>query len=218
MQWRPADATAYSAIPPSLFSYKEGDVKKTAKPVDGPLLPTSPGDGDRLLAVHPAFDLAQARPENFHPKVGGMDFLPDGRLIICTWDSIGGVYILDHLKGNDPQGITVKRIAAGLAEPLGIKVVDNQIYVMQKQELTRLVDLNNDEIIDSYETICNGWKVSLIFMNLPSACCTGTDISMAHWLRQSGLVEQVCNRKYLTGVKYSRYQKQMVPFHLSLPA
>ena len=36
--------------------------------------------------------------------------------------------------------IRVKRIAAGLAEPLGLVVVDDAIYVLQKQALTRLVD------------------------------------------------------------------------------
>ncbi|MHB1178463.1 MAG: hypothetical protein ACYCZO_09040, partial [Daejeonella sp.] len=121
---------------------------------------TSPGDGAPLISVHPSFDLAQARPESFKPRVGGMDFLPDGRLVVSTWDSIGAVYLLEGVQGNNPEAIKVKRIATGLAEPLGIKVVNNEIYVMQKQELTKLVDLNKDDIIDEYQTICNGWKVS----------------------------------------------------------
>jgi cytochrome c len=160
LQWRPYGSSAYTVVPPEFLSYREGDVKKTIETETGPKIPSSPGDGELLQGVHPAFTLAQARPDNFHPKVGGMDFLPDGRLVISTWDSIGGVYIIDGLKANDAKKITIKRIAAGLAEPLGLKVVDNEIYVMQKQELTKLVDLNKDEIIDTYETICNGWKVS----------------------------------------------------------
>jgi cytochrome c len=73
------------------------------------------------------------------------------------------VYILDGVQGNNPEAIKVKRIAFGLAEPLGLKVVDNEIYVMQKHELTKLVDLDNDEIIDEYQTVCNGWTASTNF-------------------------------------------------------
>jgi cytochrome c len=73
---------------------------------------------------------------------------------------MGGVYVLDGVETGDTSRITVKRIASGLAEPLGIEVVDGDIYVLQKHELTRLRDLDGDEIIDSYEAICNAWGVT----------------------------------------------------------
>ena len=37
------------------------------------------------------------------------------------------------------------------------------IYILQKQELTQLIDLNGDEIIDEYRTVCNTWGVSANF-------------------------------------------------------
>ncbi|HEY7160026.1 MAG TPA: cytochrome C, partial [Acidobacteriota bacterium] len=55
---------------------------------------------------------------------------------------------------------TVKRIASGLQEPLGIAVVNGKIFVLQKPELTELIDLDGDEIIDEYRTICNAWGIS----------------------------------------------------------
>jgi cytochrome c551/c552 len=147
---------------------------------------TVPGDGFPLKAVHPSFDLSQARPGWFKPRIGGMDFLPDGRLAISTWDSLGAVYLLDGIAGNDPEKIKIKRIASGLQEPLGLKVVDGQIYIMQKQELTRLVDLDGDEIIDEYQTVCNQWKVSdnfhefafgLVYKEGYFYCTLATDIN-----------------------------------------
>ena len=126
-----------------------------------------PGDSLPLRDVHPSFDLATVRPSWFEPKVGGMDFLPDGRLLVSTWDPEGSVFVLDNiqesLEENNPEIITVRRIAKGLAEPLGLKVVDGDIYVLQKQELTQLIDLNGDDIIDEYRTVCNDWKVSANF-------------------------------------------------------
>ncbi|MEZ4828614.1 MAG: cytochrome C, partial [Bacteroidia bacterium] len=117
-----------------------------------------PGDGEKLPGVHPSYDLSQARPEGFHPRVGGLDFLPDGRMVVCTWD--GYVYLLGNLQQPDPEKIEVKTIAEGLAEPLGLKVVDGKIYVLQKQELTLLIDHNGDDVADEYANICNSWPVS----------------------------------------------------------
>jgi len=122
-----------------------------------------PGDGQPLTGVHPAFDLSQARPDAFQPRVGGIDWLPDGRMIICCWEPLGGVYVLDGVQTGDPDKIKVRRIAAGLAEPLGLKVVNGRIYVLQKQELTELIDRNKDGLIDEYRTVANGWGVTSNF-------------------------------------------------------
>ena len=122
-----------------------------------------PGDRFPLAEVHPSYDLSQARPNEFLPKVGGMDFLPDGRLVVSTWDATGGVYVIDNAQSGDPTKMTVKEIASGLAEPLGVKVVDGDIYILQKQELTRLKDTNGDDIIDEYQTVSNDWRVSANF-------------------------------------------------------
>lgn len=122
-----------------------------------------PGDGARLQGVHPSYNLTQARPSGFAPKVGGMDFLSDGRLVISTWDAEGAVYVLDGVQTGDPGKITYTKIANGLAEPLGLKVVNDTIYVAQKQEITMLLDHDGDEIIDEYRTLANGWEVSANF-------------------------------------------------------
>lgn len=122
-----------------------------------------PGNQFPLQDVHPSFDLFQARPDDFQPKVGGMDFLSDGRLVISTWDAEGSVYIIENAQGGDPSKMKAKRIAFGLAEPLGLKVVEDTIYVMQKQEMTVLVDSDKDDIIDEYRTLSDDWSVSANF-------------------------------------------------------
>ena len=122
-----------------------------------------PGDKNPLVDVHPAFDLAQARPSDFEPMVGGMDFMSNGDLIVSTWDPGGSVYRLTNMNSADPEKIKVTKIASGLAEPLGLKVVDDQIYVMQKQEMTHLVDSDGDGIIDEYRTLADDWDVSANF-------------------------------------------------------
>lgn len=138
--------------------------KRPSQPVTQTDEPVSrPGFGGPLEAVHPAFDLATIRPAHFKPRVGAMDFLPDGGLLVATWDSLGALYLLRGVETGDTSQVRVKRIAAGLAEPLGLKVVNGDIYVLQKQELTQLIDHNGDEIIDEYRSICNSWGVTQDF-------------------------------------------------------
>lgn len=120
----------------------------------------NPGHGTSLEGVHPSYDLQAIHTADFNPKVGGLAFLPDGRLLVTTWDVVGGVYVLDGVETGDTTKITVKRIASGLAEPLGIEVVDGEIYVLQKHELTHLIDSDGDDIIDEYRAVCNSWGVT----------------------------------------------------------
>ncbi len=120
----------------------------------------TPGFGTSLEGVHPSFDLQTLHFGEFKPRVGAMAFLPDGRLLVSTWDRIGAVYLLDGVLEGDTTQIQIKRIAEGLAEPLGLEVVDGEIYVLQKHELTHLVDTDGDDIIDEYRVISDAWGVT----------------------------------------------------------
>jgi len=122
-----------------------------------------PGFGAPLEGVHPSYSVTSLHRHDFKPRVGALAFLPDGRLLVTTWDKTGSVYALDNVESGDSSKVVIKRIASGLAEPLGIEVVDGEIYVLQKQELTHLIDLDGDDVIDVYEAICNSWGVSADF-------------------------------------------------------
>ena len=161
LKWRSFDSGEFVTIPATAFVHNKSHSPENINPFNKGA--ASPGDQSPLEEVHPSYDLAQARPDDFLPKVGGMDFLPDGRMVVSTWDSEGAVYIVEGAQNGDPSKMSAKKIAAGLAEPLGLKVVDGDIYIMQKQELTRLKDTNGDDIIDQYETVCNAWDVTANF-------------------------------------------------------
>jgi len=164
LQWRSFDSNEFEVMGSSvLMHHRDDQPKEGAATPPMAITKRIPGDTYPLTDVHPSYDLSQARPKGFAPKVGGMDFLSDGRMVISTWDAEGGVYILENVQSGDPEQIRVKQIAKGLAEPLGLKVVDDEIYVLQKQELTRLIDHDGDEIIDEYRTLSNAWQVSANF-------------------------------------------------------
>jgi cytochrome c len=162
--WKKPGAKDFEVIP-SFNIFHKNDEQSLLRESRLPMANKAkiPGDKFPLQDMHPSFDLQQARPNSFQPKVGGIDFLSDGRMVVSTWDAAGSVYIVDNVQSGDTTKMKVKRIGFGLAEPLGLKVVNDTIYVMQKQEMTRLIDVNGDDIIDEYQTLCDDWKVSSNF-------------------------------------------------------
>jgi cytochrome c len=164
--WRMPDSKEFVLVPPEVLSCQAGEVRVTSpgpKKLVRPLQRGSPGDGMPLEDVHPSYDLATVRPAGFEPKVAGLAFLSDGRLAVSTWDADGAVYFLDGVQGNDPEAVTVHKFASGLAEPLGLCVVRDRIFVLQKQELTELIDHDGDDVADEYRTIAGGWPVTANF-------------------------------------------------------
>jgi hypothetical protein len=83
----------------------------------------------------------------------GLDFLPDGRLAVCTCHGDVWLAAVDDAKGE----VSWQRFATGLYHPLGLKVVDGQVVVLERGQLTRLHDGNSDGEADFYECISNYW-------------------------------------------------------------
>lgn len=93
-------------------------------------------------------------PRTADIRVTGMDFLPNGDLVICAW--AGDVYIV-HNPAGDVRQATYQRFARGLIEPMGLKMIGRQMYVAQKAELTRLTDTDGNGEADLFETINSSW-------------------------------------------------------------
>lgn len=90
----------------------------------------------------------------------GHDFLSDGSALVCTIQ--GDVW---HVSGLDSgvadNGVaTWKRFASGLNQPLGLVVSNDEVFVQCRDQLTRLVDLNNDLEADFYECFNNTFVTS----------------------------------------------------------
>jgi len=159
LAWQPPGASGFTVVPNSVLSTDAGVVRVTApgyKACQG--VEDSPGDGLPLESVHPGYALTDLRPAGFEPKVTGMAWTADDRLVVSTWGgsnlSTGEVYILDGVTtATGPGDVTVKKVAGGLKEPQGVAVVDGVIYVSQKHELTELRDTNGDEVADEFRTV-----------------------------------------------------------------
>ena len=93
---------------------------------------------------------------------GGHDFFPDGRAAVCTLH--GDVWLVDGIDAK-LERITWRRFATGLFQPLGLRIAGSgksaAIYVVGRDQITRLQDLNGDGEADFYENFNNDAQVTL---------------------------------------------------------
>jgi len=97
-------------------------------------------------------------PEGVKLEVSGLETLPDGRLAAATRK--GEVWILENACEDPPSKVRFRRFAFGLHEPLGLLWRDHSLLAMQRTELTRLRDLDQDGEADEYATLAKGWGVT----------------------------------------------------------
>jgi len=96
-------------------------------------------------------------PEDVILEVGGMVFMPNDELAVCTRH--GEVWIISNpymADGNPPR---YRLFAQGLHEALGLNYINGDLYLTQRSELTRLRDLDGDGVADEYKTVYS-WPLS----------------------------------------------------------
>ncbi len=91
-------------------------------------------------------------------EVGGIGFMSDGSLVAST--RRGQVWRIDTPNASNPEDATFTLICEGLHEGLGLSVIDDEIFVMQRGEISKLIDLDGDTIIDEVQTITQEWGMS----------------------------------------------------------
>tara|TARA_R110002096_G_scaffold6186_9_gene28271 strand:- start:18 stop:2837 length:2820 start_codon:yes stop_codon:yes gene_type:complete len=85
-------------------------------------------------------------------QITSVGFLPNGTALVATL--AGEMWSVSGLN-DDLSKIIWKRFAAGLHQPIGIHIDDEGIFVLERGQITRLVDLNHDGEADFYETYAN---------------------------------------------------------------
>ncbi|MEM9528969.1 MAG: DUF6797 domain-containing protein, partial [Bacteroidota bacterium] len=91
-------------------------------------------------------------------KLSGIDFMSDANVaVVCTTD--GDIWRIKGLT-DDSGVLSWKRIGSGLFQPLGIKVLNEKIFVTCRDQLVLLRDLNGDEETDFYESFNHDHQVT----------------------------------------------------------
>jgi glucose/arabinose dehydrogenase len=96
-------------------------------------------------------------PDDVVLEPGGFEMMPDGKLAVST--RRGDIYTVANAFG-DPKKATFDRWATGLHEVLGLAWRDGWLYAVQRGEVSRLKDTDNDGRADVFETFCDDWGIS----------------------------------------------------------
>lgn len=97
-------------------------------------------------------------PDGERFEVGGLGFLSDGRLVVST--RRGQVWLVEGALADDLADVRYHLFAEGLQDGLGLSVVDDVVHVVQRGELSRLVDEDGDDVCDRMEVVTDGWGLS----------------------------------------------------------
>ena len=156
---------------PSLAAIADADRDLTALTRGGPprwphALDTHVAAGDdRGPFAADVFSAPETNPWLAQLRFTGLDFFADGRIAVCTWD--GDVWLVEPLaaangpsNGPSAPSLRWRRIASGMFQPLGLKIVDGRIHVICRDQLAVLHDLNGDGEIDFYRCLNNDHQVT----------------------------------------------------------
>ncbi|WDE99431.1 c-type cytochrome [Lentisphaera profundi] len=113
---------------------------------------------DKSAYVSDEFEIPLMNPWKSWMRLSGLDFFADGKgAIVSTWQ--GDIWRLEGL--TQKQGkIKWRRIAAGLYQPLGVKIVKEQVYIICRDQIVLLKDLNGDGEADYYQSFNNDHQVT----------------------------------------------------------
>lgn len=158
------------AGPKAELSKFQSAVKSAAPPAD--LAPLTRGGPGRNTAVTTAGVLGKEpgpfqadiltipydNPSKSYMRLTGMDFFSDGkRAAVCTMD--GDVWIVSGID-DTLEKLTWKRFASGLFQTLGLRIVNDVVYTLGRDQITRFHDFDNDGEADFYENFNNDCGVT----------------------------------------------------------
>ncbi len=122
-----------------------------------------------LSKSHPGWEFADLLGDNpaslgagFSAHIGGMAFLPDGRLAVADFPAPetqpwkGGVWLLEGVQSGDKAQVKAKPFATGLYGPTGLVAVGGDLYVIDGNSLKKLTDKDGNGTAEVTE-ITHSW-------------------------------------------------------------
>ena len=97
-------------------------------------------------------------PEGEAIEGGGLAFRPDGKLYVAT--RRGDVFLVSNPTSDDPAQITMRPYIRGLHEVLGLTNFGDDLYLVQRPEITLVHDTKGTGTADEFITVCDKFGLS----------------------------------------------------------
>ncbi len=174
LEWKPPGAEKWAVVPASHLRTEQATLVTSPgkKQVDVRNASIKPGMGRPLDGLHPDWKLIDISPGDFKPMVGGMDYLPNGDLLVASfypnnnntdiqkYDAKTTVYRVKNTLQDDPSKIEVMEVAGksvegsfAMSECTGLAVVKGEVYVSLRDNIYRLIDENGDGVFEDKEAV-----------------------------------------------------------------
>ena len=164
-----AKAAQKNSDPEDLSDFTKGGPARWPLPV---VTEGKQSDSDAAYVVD-EITMPSVNPWHSWMRLSGFDFFKDGkRAAVCTWH--GDVWIVDGI-GSKVGKLSWKRIASGLFQPLGVRVIDEVIHVSCRDQICVLRDLNGDGETDHYESLNSDHQVTEHFHEFAMGLQTDDD-------------------------------------------
>ncbi|MFT6806951.1 MAG: hypothetical protein ACJA01_000169 [Saprospiraceae bacterium] len=148
------DIVKDSALPEILKKYTYGGPQHYPKLISTPIIKGNEKGAFAVDQLSPPYK----NPWNCRMKLSGIDFYKDSnKAAVCTTD--GDVFEINGLS-DTVESLTWKRIASGLFQPLGLKILNDKVFVICRDQLVKLQDLNGDGETDFYESFNHDHQVT----------------------------------------------------------
>jgi hypothetical protein len=149
------EAHAKSSAPAeSLAAFTKGGPPRYPQTLETAILPGKQEGSFQVDILNPPFN----SPWKNLLRLSGLDFFKDrNKAVVCATD--GDVWLVEGFTQNERK-LTWQRIASGLFQPLGIKVIEEEIFVTCRDQIVRLHDYNGDGEADFYESFNNDHQVT----------------------------------------------------------
>lgn len=136
-----------------------GNLTLRAAPEEPPAAVATPGFGKKLAALHPALALRDLAVDGVVLRVTGMALRTPDELILTTWE--GDVFAVTLTAMSEIRRPTLRKIAQGLSEPMGLAVSRGRIFVTEKNAVTELIDADGDGQFETYRCVSHDWPSTL---------------------------------------------------------
>jgi hypothetical protein len=170
LNWKKPGSGRFTVVPPEAFRTEKGVTRVVSagtKVYKDGRENARPGDGLPIETAHPMFAVEPLRPAGFEPRIGGMAFLPDGRLVVSDFEPMnngelrekpnGTVFILSNVVGGTPETVKFEQLPGEYHDPCGIVAVDGDIYISHRPGIDRLRDLDKDGAFETHEEWARPW-------------------------------------------------------------
>lgn len=170
LNWKKPGSGRFTLVPPEAFRTERGVTRVVSagtKVYKDGRENARPGDGLPIETAHPMFAVDSLRPQGFEPKIGGMAFLPDGRLVVSDFEPMnngelrekpnGTLFVLSNVVGGTPETVKFEKLPGEYHDPCGVVVVDGDIYISHRPGIDRLRDLDHDGVFETHEEWARPW-------------------------------------------------------------